>query len=139
MKAEIDDMDWRIIKILKQDSRKTNVAIANDLRASEGTVRQRIARLRHDGVITRFTIDIASKGLKAIIEVNIEVNVHATRIAKKIGSLAGVEKVFEISGESDILAIVDVSNTTDLNETIEAIRAMPDVKSTKTRLILGEQ
>jgi Lrp/AsnC family transcriptional regulator for asnA, asnC and gidA len=139
MKAEIDDMDWKILKVLKADSRKTNVAIANELLVSEGMVRQRIARLRHDGVVTRFTIDTASRGLKAIIEVNIEVNVHATRIAKKIGSLSGVEKVFEISGESDILAIVDVSNTTDLNETIEAIRAMPDVKSTKTRLILGEQ
>jgi DNA-binding Lrp family transcriptional regulator len=50
-----------------------------------------------------------------------------------------VERVYEISGESDILAIVDVSNTNDLNDAIEAIRAMEDVKSTKTRLILGEQ
>jgi DNA-binding Lrp family transcriptional regulator len=139
MKAEIDDMDWRILQILKGDARRTNVAIANDLRVSEGMVRQRIARLRHEGVITRFTIDTASRGLKALIEVNIEVNVHTTRIAKRIRGLKGVERVYEISGESDILAIVDVSNTNDLNDAIEAIRAMEDVKSTKTRLILGEQ
>ena len=43
------------------------------------------------------------------------------------------------SGESDILAIIDVSNTVELNNTIEAIRAMDNVKYTKTRLILGEQ
>lgn len=137
--AEIDDLDRRILKILKKDARTTNVAIANELEVSEGSIRQRISRMRQDGAIVRFTIDTASRGLKAIIEVNIEVNVHTTRIAKKIKKLEGVERVYEISGDSDILAIIDVSNTVELNNTIEAIRAMEDVKYTKTRLILGEQ
>jgi len=137
--AEIDDLDRGILKILKKDARTTNVAIANELEVSEGSIRQRIARMRNEGIIVRFTADTASRGLKAIIEVNIEVNVHTTRLAKKIKNLDGVERVYEISGESDILAIIDVGNTVELNNTIEAIRAMDNVKYTKTRLILGEQ
>lgn len=138
MAGEIDELDWTIIRMLKEDSRRTNVAIAADLKVSEGMVRQRIARLRSEGIVKRFTIETASRGLKAIVEVNIDVNVLTGKIAKRIKNLNGVERVYEISGETDIMVIVDVSNTVELNTTIEAIRALGNVRSTKTRLILGE-
>jgi DNA-binding Lrp family transcriptional regulator len=125
--------------MLKENSRRTNVAISAELKVSEGMVRQRIARLRSEGIVKRFTIETASRGLKAIVEVNIDVNVLTGKIAKRIKNLNGVERVYEISGETDIMVIVDVSNTVELNTTIEAIRALGNVKSTKTRLILGEQ
>ncbi len=139
MTGELDDLDWTLIRMLKEDSRRTNVAIAGELKVSEGLVRQRIARLRSDGILKRFTIETASRGLKAIVEVNIDVNVLTGKIAKRIKNLNGVERVYEISGDTDIMVIVDVSNTIELNTTIEAIRALGNVRSTKTRLILGEQ
>ncbi len=139
MAEELDDLDWTILKMLKEDSRRTNVAIAGELKVSEGMVRQRIARLRSDGMVKRFTIETASRGLKAIVEVNIDVNVLTGKIAKRIKALKGVERVYEISGDTDIMVIVDVANTIELNTTIEAIRALGNVRSTKTRLILGEQ
>ncbi|MCU0799271.1 MAG: Lrp/AsnC family transcriptional regulator [Candidatus Thermoplasmatota archaeon] len=139
MTGELDDLDWTILKMLKEDSRRTNVAIAGELKVSEGMVRQRIARLRSDGMVKRFTIETASRGLKAIVEVNIDVNVLTGKIAKRIKALKGVERVYEISGDTDIMVIVDVANTIELNTTIEAIRALGNVRSTKTRLILGEQ
>jgi len=139
MAEELDDLDWTILKMLKEDSRRTNVAIAGELKVSEGMVRQRIARLRSDGMVKRFTIETASRGLKAIVEVNIDVNVLTGKIAKRIKALKGVERVYEISGDTDIMVIVDVANTIELNSTIEAIRALGNVRSTKTRLILGEQ
>jgi len=67
------------------------------------------------------------------------VNVLTGKIAKRIKALKGVERVYEISGDTDIMVIVDVANTIELNSTIEAIRALGNVRSTKTRLILGEQ
>jgi DNA-binding Lrp family transcriptional regulator len=139
MAGELDELDWTIIRMLKENSRRTNVAISAELKVSEGMVRQRIARLRSEGIVKRFTIETASRGLKAIVEVNIDVNVLTGKIAKRIKNLNGVERVYEISGETDIMVIVDVSNTVELNTTIEAIRALGNVKSTKTRLILGEQ
>jgi Lrp/AsnC family transcriptional regulator of lysine biosynthesis len=139
MVGEIDELDWTLIRMLKEDSRRTNVAIAAELKVSEGMVRQRIARLRNEGMVKKFTIETASRGLKAIVEVNIDVNVLTGKIAKRIKNLSGVERVYEISGETDIMVIVDVSNTVELNTTIESIRALGNVRSTKTRLILGEQ
>ncbi len=138
MRTPMDHLDWKIIKILRKDSRTSNVAIARELGVSEGMIRQRISRLRNEGIITSFTITTSSRGLKALIEINIEVNVHTTKIAKRILALDGVEKVYESSGDTDIIAFVDVTNTIELNEAIEGIRAIDMVTSTRTKMVLGE-
>ncbi|MBN1390243.1 MAG: Lrp/AsnC family transcriptional regulator [Candidatus Thermoplasmatota archaeon] len=132
------DLDAKILKLLKEDARRSNVLIARELGVSEGMVRQRIGRMREDGTIRKFTIETSSRGLKAIIEINIEVNVHTTLIAQRIRSLPGVEKVYEASGITDIIAFLDVDDTAMLNDTIEAIRALGPITNTRTKLVLGE-
>jgi len=138
MKDIMGDLDWEILKILKRDSRTPNVAIARELEVSEGMIRQRIGRMKTSGIIRKFTVETSSRGLKALIEINIAVNVHTTDMAMRIRQLPGVEKVFEISGVSDIVALIDVSDTNMLNETIEAIRAIGHITNTRTKLVLGE-
>jgi DNA-binding Lrp family transcriptional regulator len=133
-----DELDMAIMEELKRNSRISNVAIAGRLKVSEGMVRQRLSRLKRDGVITAFTIRTSSKGLKAMIDINTDINVHSTKIAKAIRGIPGIETVFEVSGNADIVAIVDVTNTPELNMAIESIRGMDNVISTTTRLILGE-
>jgi DNA-binding Lrp family transcriptional regulator len=133
-----DELDMKIIDALRSNSRISNVAIAGRLKVSEGMVRQRISRMKREGLITGFTITTSSRGLKSMIDINTNINVHSTKIAGKISSISGVQSVFEVSGDTDIVAIIDVSNTIELNRAIEEIRAMENVVSTTTRLILGE-
>jgi DNA-binding Lrp family transcriptional regulator len=138
MRNSHDDLDWKIIDILKRDARTTNVNIAKLFDVSEGMVRQRIKKLVDEGLIKRFTIVTESLGLKAIIEVSIKVNVHTTKVANKIKKIEGVENVYEISGNRDIVVIADVDNTIRLNNLIEEIRSMKNVENTETQLILRE-
>ncbi|MGA1873246.1 MAG: Lrp/AsnC family transcriptional regulator [Thermoplasmatota archaeon] len=138
MSERKQDLDDRILRLLKEDSRRSNVSIAGEIDVSEGLIRQRIARMRENGTIRKFTIETMSRGLKAVIEVNIEVNVHTTDIARSIRDLPGVERVFETSGVTDIIAILDVEDTSRLNDTIEAIRALGPITNTRTKLVLGE-
>jgi len=132
------DIDNGILKLLKEDARRSNVFVAKELGVSEGLIRQRIGRMREDGTIRKFTIETSSRGLKALIEINIEVNVHTTQIAERIRALPGVEKVYETSGITDIIAFLDVDDTAMLNDTIEAIRALGPITNTRTKLVLGE-
>ncbi len=138
MRNKTDDLDWKVLDFLKKDSRTPFVSIANNLNVSEGMIRQRVKKLVDNGIISRFTVVTASHGLKAIIEVSIEVNVHTTKIANSIKQLEGVENVFEVSGNKDIVAIVDVDNALKLNDVIESIRSMKDVINTETKLVLRE-
>ncbi|MCU0861706.1 MAG: Lrp/AsnC family transcriptional regulator [Methanomassiliicoccales archaeon] len=134
----IDHLDERIIEILKKDSRKPFVEIADELKVSEGTIRSRVRKLFEEGVIQSFTIKTSSKNVKAIIEVKIDVNVNTSEVADQIAKFDGVSEVFEVTGEEDIVAIIDVTSSPQLNDIIERIRHFDNVQSTRTRLILKE-
>jgi Lrp/AsnC family transcriptional regulator for asnA, asnC and gidA len=134
----IDHLDEHIIEILKKDSRKPFVEIADELKVSEGTIRSRVRKLFEEGVIQSFTIKTSSKNVKAIIEVKIDVNVNTSEVANQIAKFDGVSEVFEVTGEEDIVAIIDVTSSPQLNDIIERIRHFDNVQSTRTRLILKE-
>ena len=134
----IDHLDEKIIEILKRDSRRPFVDIANQLKVSEGTIRSRVRKLVDEEVIQSFTIKTSSKNVKAIVEIKIDVNVNTAEVASQIVKFEGVSEVFEVTGEEDIVAIIDVSSSPQLNEIIERVRKFDNVQSTKTRLILKE-
>jgi len=134
----MDAMDEEIIALLKKDSRMPYVSIAKRIKTTEGTVRSRVKRLQREGVVKAFTIRTASRNLKALIEIKIEVNVNTSDIAREIRKMPEVEAVYEVSGDVDIAAIVDVMSTPEMNAVIERIRGLGPTLSTKTRLILNE-
>ena len=134
----MDKMDEQIIAMLRKDARMPFVKIAKKLKTSEGTIRARVKKLTREGVIRSFTVKTASKNVKALVEVKIDVNINTTNISQKIRKMPGIEAVFEVSGEDDIVALIDVMSTHELNGIIESIRRLDHTIATKTRLILNE-
>lgn len=134
----MDRLDEQIIEVLKKDSRRPYVDIANQLKVSEGTIRSRIRKLVDAGIIKTFTIKTSNRNVKAIVEIEIDVNVNTAEVATEISKYTGVSEVYEVTGEEDIVAIIDVTSSPQLNEIIEKVRRFENVHSTKTRLILKE-
>ena len=133
----MDAMDEQILGLLKKDARESYVTIAKDLKTSEGTIRARVKKMVDQGAITGFTVRTKGKNVKALISIKIDINTDAAHIAEKIVKLDGVEYVHEISGESDLIVLVDVMSTEDLNSTIDHIRSF-GIQATMTMLILKE-
>ena len=133
-----DSLDNRILEILKKDSRCPFVDIASRLGVSEGTIRSRVRKLTEDGTIRGFTIKTSSKNVKALVEIRIDVNTDTEEIAKELAEYSGVSEVYEVTGDQDIIAIVDVESSHQLNEIIEKVRHYDSIISTRTRLILKE-
>lgn len=52
-----NELDQRILEILRMDSRKSFVDIGKELGLSESAIRRRIKNLIDDGSISRFTIE----------------------------------------------------------------------------------
>lgn len=134
----MDDIDERLIALLREDARTTNVQLAEEIGITEGTVRARLKRLSEDGVIRAFTIKTASRNIKALVEVKIEVNVDTSEVARQVHDMPQVETVFEVAGDADIIAVVDVLTVKELNTVIERIRSIEPTISTQTRLVLNE-
>jgi DNA-binding Lrp family transcriptional regulator len=134
----MDENDEKIIAILKENAREPFVKIAGKLKLSEGAIRNRVGKLVREGVIRRFTIETGEQRIKALIAARIRVNSLAQEAARKIRTLEGVERVYEVSGDEDLIAVVEVAKTEDLNATVDRIRRMDSTLSTRTLLVMKE-
>ncbi len=134
----MDELDRQILTILRQDARTPYTEIADRIDTSEGTVRNRVDRLLADGVIERFTVATRTGNVRAAIEVEVDVDVDTDGLTQLMVGWAPVDFAWQISGEEDLVLVVDVADTAALNELIARVRNRGEVVSTKTRLILDE-
>ncbi|QKY17039.1 Lrp/AsnC family transcriptional regulator [Halorubrum sp. CBA1229] len=135
----MDDLDRRILSILRRDARTPYTEIADRVGTSEGTVRNRVDRMTEEGIIERFTVTTRTGNVKAMIEISVEMNVDTAAVGDRMVEWEEVDFVWQVSGEDDIVLVVDAVDTRAVNELISQAREMDEVKSTKTRLILNER
>lgn len=135
--AKIDDKDYRLIELLKRNARMSYSQLAAELGISESAVRKRIAKLRRLGVIRRFTIDYELPGeIIALILVKTQPPTEMPEVSRKIMAYPHVDKVFEVTGEYDIVVIARARSAKDINDIIDYIRGIRGVVSTYTMIVL---
>lgn len=134
----VDEMDHELVRLLRDDGRASFTDLAKTLGTSEGTVRGRVKRLVESGTIRKFTVETRGQFVKALIEVQVAANVNSPEVAAKVRGWDGVEHVWEITGEDDIVVVADCPDAMRLNKLIDDIRAIPGTASTRSRLILQE-
>ena len=135
----MDDLDRRILNILRRDARTPYTEIADRVNTSEGTVRNRVDRLTREGVIERFTVTTRTGNVKAMIKVSVDMNVDTGEVSEQLADWEEVDFVWQVSGEDDIVLVVDCVDTQAVNDLITMARKLNEVKGTKTRLILDER
>lgn len=135
----MDDLDREILRLLRRDARTPYTEIADAVGTSEGTVRNRVDRLISAGVIERFTVSTRTGNVKAMIEVAVDIDVDTNEVAAQVVDWPGVDFVWQVSGEEDIVMVVDAVDTGRVNALLTRTRELDEVVSTTTRLILDEQ
>ncbi|MEF8813908.1 MAG: Lrp/AsnC family transcriptional regulator [Halovenus sp.] len=134
----MDDLDHEILAILRRDARTPYTEIADRVGTSEGTIRNRVERMVESGVIDRFTVATRTGNVQAMIEVSVDVDVNTDWLTEELVAWDPVDYVWQVSGEDDIVLVVDTADTDALNALITKVRERDEVISTKTRLILDE-
>jgi len=134
----MDDIDAKIVSLLKKDARSTNATIGKAIGLGEGAVRKRIAALVSSGDIKRFTVESKSdlSNISALVFISVEESIPTEKIAKLVLSLDGARDVFEITGEYDVCALVTAEDISQVNAIIDEVRKLKHVRDTKTQIIL---
>ncbi|MCB2173294.1 Lrp/AsnC family transcriptional regulator [archaeon] len=133
----VDEIDEKIMELLEENSRMTYVEIGNSVGLSEGAVRNRIQSLVTDKVIKRFTIEKAiSHGVRALTMIAVEPGIPTFEVSKKVNQLEGVERIYEVTGEYDIVMVSNGNNIEAINKVIEDIRKISGVEKTNTIIVL---
>ena len=137
LSENLNPIDEKIIKILKNDSRKSFVEIANDIGMSESAVRRRVKNLQDIGVIKKFTIDLGpSNRTSAISLISVSSTADTSNVSKRLLGLKGVDVVYEITGQFDIATIIIAPTILEINSYIDEIRKIDGVSDTNTVIIL---
>ncbi|WP_254522316.1 Lrp/AsnC family transcriptional regulator [Natrinema caseinilyticum] len=135
----MDDLDRQILDVLRRDARTPYTEIASVVGTSEGTVRNRVERMMDDDVIERFTISTRTGNVQAMLEIGVAVDVDTKAVSERMAEWEEVDFVWMVSGEQDIVLVVDAADTRGVNDLITKARDQDEVVSTKTRLILDEE
>ena len=133
----MDDLDLKIIEILRQDGRVSNAGIARAVGVSEGTVRRRLKRLIDENLVEVRVILNLGRTARTIVGIHAdpqsidEVLGHVTR-------LDGVTFACVTTGRYDILIWVEAENAEALGQLItKTIGVIPGVQRTETHVVLS--
>ncbi|HLE35440.1 MAG TPA: HTH-type transcriptional regulator LysM [Nitrososphaerales archaeon] len=135
--SSLDKTDEKIISILKADARKAFVEIAQEIGLSESAVRRRVKNLVDLGAIKKFTIEMGlTNKTSAITLISVSPSIDTSKVSERLKSLKGVDTVYEITGQYDIVAIVSAPTIAEINKSIDEVRRISGVDDTNTVIIL---
>lgn len=147
--TKLDEKDYKILALLKEDARLTTGEIAKELDIAQTTIHNRIKKMRDSGVIKRFTVDLDRKEIERglVAYILCTVSYRTTRgskidqfvVAQSVRSLPEVEEVSIVTGEIDMIVKVSLSDVDALNEfVIKKLRNIEGIEKTVTSVVLTE-
>ncbi len=140
MAEKIDKLDIEILIELQKDARKSLREIAEKLDVAEGTVYNRINKLKKMGIIEKFIpiINHSKLGfdLTAIIGITAE-GKHLIELEEILAKEPNVTAVYDVTGEFDVIAVAKFKTREDLNAFVKKVAGLKHVTRTYTMLVLN--
>lgn len=137
---DLDDVDGRILGILRHRPRTPVAEIARLAGVARGTAQARIDRLERTGVITGYgpDIDAVAVGFGVSAFVTLEITQgqdHA--VVEHLETVPEVLEVHAVTGPGDLLCRVVARSNAHLDEVIQRMLAAPGAGRTVTQLSLN--
>ncbi|EKF18281.1 Lrp/AsnC family transcriptional regulator [Nitratireductor pacificus] len=136
----MDQLDERLITLLRHDARRGISDLALDLGVSRATVRTRIARLEKAGAILGYTVvlraDAVGSPVRGVMMVEIEGRM-ADRVIHALSGFPEVSTIHTTNGRWDIIVELGAATLTDLDTVLRRIRLIPGIMASETNLLLA--
>lgn len=136
----LDDLDYRLIALLRSNSRTPVAVLARELGINRSTVTSRIDRLVDTGVIEGFTIRVSSDLEQDSVQGVMLVSTETRRnhdIVHEIRGYPEIEQLHSTTGTWDLVIQLRCRNLSEFDLALERIRAIPGVNSTQTSLLFS--
>lgn len=137
---KLDEIDYKILKMLMADSRTSFSKIAKESRTSVSNIRNRFNRLKKEGIIKGEIMDINPTvlGYKTTAIIMLKVVSSAfSDISAQLKDIPGVLAFAKGFGRKNVVCFVATHDTDELNELVENIRNISGVLETETNLQVG--
>ena len=121
----IDEIDFKIIKLLQDDARASVKAIAENLFLSAPTVKSRMDALKEKGIIKGYYVEIDNSVFSNVIKCYVEIEVDPKLKNELYDILKNSPQVIEcerVTGEFSLIAKVIFKNTIEMDKFINKIQ-----------------
>jgi DNA-binding Lrp family transcriptional regulator len=145
VKADLDAIDWKILRELQDDGRITNVELSKRVGISAPPCLRRVKRLEQSGIIRgyRAMLNGPALGLEVVAFCLIGLNHQSEGELKAFAELTRgwpiVRAAWMVSGESDFLLHCVASDLTTFQTfVIEKLTSSPNVGTVRTALTIRQ-
>jgi Lrp/AsnC family transcriptional regulator, leucine-responsive regulatory protein len=139
-RPDLDDVDYAILELLRENARRTVVDIAAKVNLSAAPVKRRIERLEQLGVIVGYTLVVDHGKLEGSVEAFTELqfvgNADFDDIVASTSEIPEVRELFTTAGDTDALARIRVHDVEHLKEVVNRLRRSAHITGTRTLMVL---
>lgn len=136
----LDDLDHRLISLLRADSRMPVAVLSRELAVNRSTVTSRINRLVQSGVIEGFTLrlgnDVDRDAVRGVTTVVTAPN-EGQDVVREIRGYPEVERLHSTTGSWDLVVQLRCRSLSEFDLVLERIRSLPGVRDTQTSLLFN--
>lgn len=136
----MDELDQRLITLLRHNGRRSVSDLALELDVSRATVRSRMERLERSGDIVGYTVilraDAVSLPVRGIMLIEVEGRA-ADRVVDALGGFPEVSAIHTTNGRWDLVIELGAVSLTDFDGVLRRIRLIPGVIASETSLLLA--
>ncbi|MDB5448444.1 MAG: transcriptional regulator, AsnC family [Phenylobacterium sp.] len=137
----MDDLDRKLLALLRSDSRAPAATLATLLKVSRGTVQNRIGRLLSDGIIQGFTVrirpELEAQQVRAIMCIAVE-GERSSAVVRRLKGIPAVDRIHTTNGRWDLVAELEVSNLAEFSRALDDIRTIEGIAATETSILLAD-
>ena len=136
----LDEIDERLLTLLRDDARQTIAQLAKELGISRGQIYSRLARLEEERIVAGYTVRLghafAASRVRAHMMIKTLPRFHR-EVEQALAAFVLVQAIHAISGEYDFIAMLEAEDGAQLNELIDDIGLLEGVERTTTSVILA--
>ncbi|GGF61365.1 AsnC family transcriptional regulator [Azorhizobium oxalatiphilum] len=136
----LDDLDRRLLALLRADARRPVAKLATELGVSRATVSARIDRLVRDGVILGFTILTrpaeGEESVQAVTMVEVD-GKHAEAVIRRLNGFPEIRALSTTNGRWDLVAEIEAPTLKAFDDLLRAIRQIDGISASETSILLG--
>jgi len=132
--VKLDEIDYKILEILRKDARTPFTEVGRNLGISDATVHVRVKRMMDEGIIKRYTIAVDEEALGRKIRGFVLMNVNPGSLKEVANQLVGNERVstvYEIHAPNDLIVKVEASDLDEMRDIVLKIREIPNVATSE--------
>lgn len=135
-----DDLDRRLIALLRKDARAPIAGLSKSLGVSRATVYARLRKLQQSGIIEGFTVRLNPEVDRRQIRAHVLIKVSgklARATERQLQAMSEVTALHAISGVYDLIAELEAASAAELNELIDRIGELQGVEKTTSSILLA--